>query len=89
MSLNIISSPSMLLQVALFHSFLWLNNILLCICVTTYLSIPLSMDFPDNIYLTVKAHETGHSMSLMLISERASITGKGVLNMGINVSATK
>ena len=89
MSLNIISSPSMLLQVALFHSFLWLNNILLCICVTTYLYIPLSMDFPDNIYLTVKAHETGHSMSLMLISERDSITGKGVLNMGINVSATK
>ena len=32
----------MLLQVALFHSFLWLSNIPLYICTTSSLSIPLS-----------------------------------------------
>ena len=33
----------MLLQMLLFHSFLWLNTIPLCICTTASLSIPLSM----------------------------------------------
>ena len=37
-------SPSMLLQMALFHSFLLLSNILLYICATSSLSIPLLMD---------------------------------------------
>ena len=34
----------MLLQMALFHSFLWLSNILLCIYTTSSLSIHLLMD---------------------------------------------
>ena len=34
----------MLLQMALFHSFLWLINIPLYVCTTSSLSIPLSMD---------------------------------------------
>ena len=36
--------PFMLLWIALFHSLFWLSNILLCICTTSSLSIPLSMD---------------------------------------------
>ena len=34
----------MLLQIALFHSFLCLNNIPLCTCTTSSLSIPLLLD---------------------------------------------
>ena len=34
----------MLLQVARFHSFLWLNNIRVCVCTTVSLSIHLMMD---------------------------------------------
>ena len=34
----------MLLQMALFNSFLWLNNAPLCMCTTSSLSIPLSKD---------------------------------------------
>ena len=34
----------MLLQMALFHSFLWLNNIPLYLCTSSSLSIPLLMD---------------------------------------------
>ena len=42
----IIACPSVLLQMALFHSFLWLSTISLyiCICTTSPLSIHLSMD---------------------------------------------
>ena len=36
--------PSMLLQMALFRSFLWLTSSPLYICTTSSLSIPLSMD---------------------------------------------
>ena len=32
--------PFLLLQIALFHSFLWLNNISLHLCITSSLSIP-------------------------------------------------
>ena len=34
----------MLLQIALFHFYLWLGNILLFVCTMSSLSIPLSMD---------------------------------------------
>ena len=34
----------MLLQMALFNSILWLSNAPLCMCTTSSLSIPLSMD---------------------------------------------
>ena len=36
--------PSVLLQVALFYSFLWLNNIPLYICTASAFSIPVLMD---------------------------------------------
>ena len=41
----------MLLQMALFHSFLWLGNIPLCICTTSSFSIFLSMDIQVLLYL--------------------------------------
>ena len=34
----------MLLQMALFHSFLWLSDIPLCAYITSYLAIHLSID---------------------------------------------
>ena len=37
-------APPMLLQMALFHYFLWPSNIPLCRCTASCLSIPLSMD---------------------------------------------
>ena len=37
-------SPSMLLQMVLFNSFLWLSSVPLSVCTTSSLPIPLLMD---------------------------------------------
>ena len=37
-------SSSMLMRMTLFHSFLWLSNILLCVCATSSLSIHVLME---------------------------------------------
>ena len=64
--------PSVLLQMAIFHSFLWLNNIPLCVCAHTHiasLSIHLLMDtWAASIVYVVnnKAINIGAHMSLCI-----------------------
>ena len=50
----------MWLQMALFHSFLWLSNIPLYICTTSSSSIPLSM----NIYFRILAIVNSVAMNI-------------------------
>ena len=52
----------MLLQMALFYSFLWLSNIPLCICTTSSLSIHLSMDILGRFH--VLANVTSAAMNI-------------------------
>ena len=74
----------MLLQMALFHSFLWLSNIPLYICTTSSLPIPLRMDIwvasmfgycVNSVAMNIRVHVSFQIIIFSVYMPRSGIAG--------------